>query len=144
MWIVPSRNASRQASDRAGRVRQRRGLGGALAAAAVMLAACTPPTFPSNTPTKEEVPFLGQQMTQEQIGQWLERVATERAQLQQTLSGQKEQCYQRFFVNTCLRQSQQAYQEKAAVLRKQEIELRRQERVLIEVDKRLRLKESGQ
>ena len=69
MWIVPSRNASRQASDRAGRVRQRRGLGGALAAAAVMLAACTPPTFPSNTPTKEEVPFLGQQMTQEQIGQ---------------------------------------------------------------------------
>ena len=71
-------------------------------------------------------------------------MATQRAQLQQTLSEQKEQCYQRFFVNTCLRQSQQAYQEKAAVLRKQEIELRRQERVLIEVDKRLRLKESGQ
>ena len=133
-------NARRATQRRAGRV-----LCAILCAiAGVPLTACTPPVMPSNVPTKEEVPFLGQQMTQEQIGQWLERVATERAQLQQTLSEQKEQCYQRFFVNTCLRQSQQAYQEKAAVLRKQEIELRRQERVLIEVDKRLRLKESGQ
>lgn len=113
------------------------GLGG-------LLAACTPPKFPDTAPTKEEVPFLGQQMTQEQINRWLAQIAAQRAQLQQQLHEQKVACYQRFFVNTCLRTNQQAHQEKMAVLRKQEIELRRQERVLIEVDKQLRLKEHGQ
>ena len=130
-------NARRATQRRAGRV-----LCAILRAiAGVPLTACTPPVMPSNVPTKEEVPFLGQQMTQEQINQWLARIAEQRTQLQHTLSGEKEQCYQRFFVNTCLRKSRQAYQQKAAVLRKQEIELRRQERVLIEIDKQLRLKE---
>ena len=115
-----------------------------LAAACLALAACSTPKFPDPVPTKEEVPFLGQQMTQEQIGQWQERISAQRAQLEQTHYQQKVECYQRFFVNTCLRKHQQAYQLREAVLRKQEIELRRQERVLTEIDKQLRLKERQQ
>ncbi|MDO4794574.1 MAG: hypothetical protein Q4A28_01340 [Brachymonas sp.] len=154
MWTVPSPEASLHASvaHRPLRHPRRQRHHSALRAVAVtaalslagLLAACTPPTFPDPAPTKEEVPFLGQQMTHAQIGQWLAKVAAQRAQLQQTLQAQKMGCYQRFFVNTCLRQSRQSYQQQAAILRKQEIELRRQERVLVEIDKQLRLKERGQ
>ena len=115
-----------------------------LAAACLVLTACAAPKFPDPVPTKEDVPFLGQQMTQEQIGQWQDRISAQRAQLEQTHYQQKVECYQRFFVNTCLRKHQQAYQLREAVLRKQEIELRRQERVLTEIDKQLRLKERQQ
>lgn len=137
MWTAQLHDAL----GKARRVPQWRACSALCLIAGVLLTACTPPVMPSNVPTKEEVPFLGQQMTQEQINQWLAQIAEQRTQLQQALSGEKEQCYQRFFVNTCLRKSRQAYEQKAAVLRKQEIELRRQERVLIEVDKQLRLKE---
>lgn len=153
MWTVPSPEASLRTpvARRPQSLRHSRHCP-ALRAVAVtvvlglagLLAACTPPKFPDTTPTKEEVPFLGQQMTHEQIGQWLAKVVAQRAQLQQTLQAQKMECYQRFFVNTCLRQSQQSYQQRAAILRKQEIELRRQERVLVEIDKQLRLKERVQ
>ena len=147
MWIVPSPEVSLQmhvASQLRHRSAWRAFAVTAVLGLAGILAACTPPKFPDTTPTKEEVPFLGQQMTHEQIGQWLVKVAAQRAQLQQTLQAQKAECYQRFFVNTCLRQSQQSYQRQVAILRKQEIELRRQERVLVEIDKQLRLKERGQ
>lgn len=147
MWTVPSPEVSLH-TPVVGHMRHRTAWRAVALTAALglagMLAACTPPKFPDTTPTKEEVPFLGQQMTHEQIGQWLAKVAAQRAQLQQTLQAQKVECYQRFFVNTCLRQSQQSYQRQAAILRKQEIELRRQERVLVEIDKQLRLKERGQ
>lgn len=147
MLTVPSPDAS-SASPVARRPFHHSALRAAAATAMLglggLLAACTPPKFPDTAPTKEEVPFLGQQMTQEQINRWLAQIAAQRAQLQQQLHEQKVACYQRFFVNTCLRTNQQAHQEKMAVLRKQEIELRRQERVLIEVDKQLRLKEYGQ
>lgn len=148
MWTVPSPEASLLHTPVASQLRHRSAWHAVVVTAVLglagMLAACTPPKFPDTTPTKEEVPFLGQQMTHEQIGQWLAKVAAQRAQLQQTLQAQKVECYQRFFVNTCLRQSQQSYQRQAAILRKQEIELRRQERVLVEIDKQLRLKERGQ
>ena len=147
MLTVPSPDAS-SASPVARRPLYHSALRAAAATAMLglggLLAACTPPKFPDTVPTKEEVLFLGQQMTQEQINRWLAQIAAQRAQLQQQLHEQKVACYQRFFVNTCLRTNQQAHQEKMAVLRKQEIELRRQERVLIEVDKQLRLKEHGQ
>ena len=114
------------------------------AAVCLALTACSTPQFPDPAPTKEEVPFLGQQMTQEQIGQWQDKISAERAQLEQTFYRQKVDCYQRFFVNTCLRKQELAYRKKESALRKQEIELRRQERVLTEIDKQLRLKERQQ
>lgn len=152
MWTVPSpKTWAAPVARRLQSLRQllhRPALRSAAVTAALglagLLAACTPPKFPDPAPTKEEVPFLGQQMTHAQISQWLAKVAAQRAQLQQTLQAQKVECYQRFFVNTCLRQSQQSYQQQAAILRKQEIELRRQERVLVEIDKQLRLKERAQ
>lgn len=121
-----------------------RSFASALMLAVCMLAtACTPPTLPNPTPTKEEVPFLGQQMTQEQIAQWRQQVSTQRAQNQQTWSEEKQACYQRFAVNACLRKGRRHFLQKEAVLRKQDIELNRQSRVLTEIDKQLRLKEKG-
>ena len=117
---------------------------GALALVYGAITGCTAPKLPEKTPTKEEVPFLGQQMTQEQITQWHARISGVREQLQQDLRTGKADCYQRFFVNACLRNRLQEFREKEAVLRKQEIELYRQERVLTEIDKQLRLKENQQ
>lgn len=117
---------------------------GALALVYGAITGCTAPKLPEKTPTKEEVPFLGQQMTQEQITQWHARISGVREQLQQDLRTGKADCYQRFFVNACLRNRLQEFREKEAILRKQEIELYRQERVLTEIDKQLRLKENQQ
>lgn len=117
---------------------------GALVLICGAITGCTAPKLPEKTPTKEEVPFLGQQMTQEQITQWHARISGVREQLQQDLRTGKADCYQRFFVNACLRNHLQEFREKEAILRKQEIELYRQERVLTEIDKQLRLKENQQ
>ncbi|MFV0601433.1 MAG: hypothetical protein ACK5NE_06390 [Brachymonas sp.] len=117
---------------------------GALVLICGAITGCTAPKLPEKTPTKEEVPFLGQQMTQEQITQWHARISGVREQLQQDLRTGKADCYQRFFVNACLRNRLQEFREKEAILRKQEIELYRQERVLTEIDKQLRLKENQQ
>ena len=117
---------------------------GALALVYGAITGCTAPKLPEKTPTKEEVPFLGQQMTQEQITQWHARISGVREQLQQDLRTGKADCYQRFFVNACLRNRLQEFREKEAILRKQEIELYRQDRVLTEIDKQLRLKENQQ
>ena len=117
---------------------------GILALVCGAITGCTAPKLPEKTPTKEEVPFLGQQMTQEQITQWHTRISSVREQLQQDLRTGKADCYQRFFVNACLRDRLQEFREKESILRKQEIELHRQERVLTEIDKQLRLKENKQ
>jgi hypothetical protein len=117
---------------------------GALVLAYGAITGCTAPKLPEKTPTKEEVPFLGQQMTQEQITQWHVRISGVREQLQQDLRTGKTDCYQRFFINACLRNRLQEFREKEAILRKQEIELYRQERILTEIDKQLRLKENQQ
>ncbi|MDO5654092.1 MAG: hypothetical protein Q4G39_08310 [Brachymonas sp.] len=119
-------------------------LGIASAICGMTLAACSAPPLPNNTPTKEEVPFLGQQMTQEQINQWRDQIDTKRQTLQQTLSAQKQDCYQRFFVNACLNKSIDAYRAQDRVLRLQENELARQERVLTGIDRQLRLQEKAQ
>ena len=117
---------------------------GALLLVCGAITGCTAPKLSEKTPTKEEVPFLGQQMTQEQITQWHTRISSVREQLQQDLRTGKTDCYQRFFVNACLRDRLQEFLEKESILRKQEIELHRQERVLTEIDKQLRLKENKQ
>lgn len=114
-----------------------------MAVSALASTACTPPTLPDKTPTKEEVPFLGQQLTQEQIAQWREKVSQQRGLLQQRWEREKVECYQRFAVNACLRKSRQQYVLEEAVFRKQELELNRQSRVLTEIDKQLRLRERG-
>ena len=45
----------------------------------LLLAACSFPTLPDSRPTVQEVPFLGQQMTQEQISTRRAEVAASRA-----------------------------------------------------------------
>ena len=94
-----------------------------LSAMAVLLAGCSAPVLPQPTPAAHEVPFLGKQLTQQQIAEWREKVASQRNQLQATLLEQKKACYQQFFTNACLQSSQRSYRTQEAVLRKQEIEL---------------------
>ena len=106
---------------------------------ALALAACSAPVLPDPKPTVQEVPFLGQQLTQQQIADWREAVSARRSQLQTDLVEQKKDCYQRFFTNTCLQKSQRNYRAQETVLHKQEIELNRQDRLLKEIDRQLRL-----
>ena len=114
-----------------------------LSAMAVLLAGCSAPVLPQPTPAAHEVPFLGKQLTQQQIAEWREKVASQRNQLQATLLEQKKACYQQFFTNACLQSSQRSYRTQEAVLRKQEIELNRQDRALKEIDRQLRLQEKA-
>ena len=109
----------------------------------LVLAGCSAPVLPDPKPTVQEVPFLGKQLTQQQIAEWREKVASQRNQLQATLLEQKKACYQQFFTNACLQSSQRSYRTQEAVLRKQEIELNRQDRALKEIDRQLRLQEKA-
>ena len=54
------------------------------------------------------------------------------------------ECYQRFFVNRCLAESRTAYRLEESVLRKQDLELNRQERLLKEIDRQLRIQQNAQ
>lgn len=112
-----------------------------LSAMAVLLAGCSAPVLPQPTPAAHEVPFLGKQLTQQQIADWREKVDAQRNQMQTEFAEQKRACYQRFFTNACLQSSQRNYRMQEAVLRKQDIELNRQDRLLKEVDRQLRLQE---
>ncbi len=106
------------------------------------LTACSAPVFPDNKPTKSEVPFLGTQLTQEAINSWSLKVDQQRQKYKTQWSNTKRSCYQRFFVNACLRKALETYRKQTSVLRKQNIELNRQRRVLQEIDRQLRLKEN--
>lgn len=112
--------------------------------AIVALSGCTPPPLPNLQPTQEEVPFLGQQLTQEQISQWQEQVEVRRRAILARHASEKVACYQRFFVNRCLAESRSTYLLEEQVLRKQQLELNRQERVLKEIDRKLRIQQNAQ
>lgn len=114
-----------------------------LLASAGMLAGCSTPPLPDKAPTVQDVPFLGQQLTQPQIDEWHGRVAARREALNATLAQEKTECYRRFLVNRCLRESQNRYRLHDQVLRKQDAELNRQERLLREVDRQLRLQQKA-
>ena len=105
----------------------------------LLLAACSFPTLPDSRPTVQEVPILGQQMTQEQISTRRAEVAASRATLRQELAQDKAACYARFLVNRCLRQHQDAFTQRDHVYQLQDIELNRQERALKDIDTQLRL-----
>ena len=107
----------------------------------LVLAGCSAPVLPDPKPTVQEVPFLGKQLTQQQIADWREKVDAQRNQIQAELAEQKRACYQRFFTNACLQSSQRNYRMQEAVLRKQDIELNRQDRLLKDIDRQLRLQE---
>lgn len=107
-----------------------------------VLAACTAPVFPDNTPTKAEVPFLGAQLTQQEIATWAAQIAQQRQTYDKQWVEAKKACYQRFFVNACLHQALEAHRRQSAVLRKQDIELNRQRRFLQEIDRQLRLQKN--
>ena len=64
----------------------------------LLLAACSFPTLPDSRPTVQEVPFLGQQMTQEQISTRRAEVVASRATLRQELAQDKAACYARHAV----------------------------------------------
>lgn len=112
--------------------------------ALAFLAGCTPPKLPTLVATVEEVPFLGQQLTQEQIAEWRDKVARHRAAIEARHATEKVECYQRFFVNRCLAESRTAYRLEESVLRKQDLELNRQERLLKEIDRQLRIQQNAQ
>ncbi len=112
--------------------------------ALAFLAGCTPPKLPSLQPTVEEVPFLGQQLTQEQIAEWRDKVAQRRQAIEARHAAEKVECYQRFFVNRCIAESRSTYRMEASVLRKQDLELNRQERLLKEIDRQLRIQQNAQ
>lgn len=110
--------------------------------AATAVAACTPLPIPDWKPTQEEVPFLGQKLSQAQLDQWMDRVQQQRTALQQKASAERTVCYQRFFVNHCLEQSRAAFLRQDFVLRKQELELNRQQRVLNEEIRQQRVRDN--
>ena len=113
-------------------------------AALAFLAGCTAPKLPSLQPTVEEVPFLGQQLTQEQIVEWRNKVEQRRQVVESRHAAEKVACYQRFFVNRCLADSRSTYRMEDSVLRKQGLELNRQERMLQEIDRQLRIQQNAQ
>lgn len=114
------------------------------AGAAMLLSACESMPLPDLTPTQEEVPFLGQQLTQAQIAEWRARVEQQRSEMQSAAQAERVACYQHFFVNSCLEDSRRKFLQQHAVLRKQQLELNRQERVLREVDRQLRVQQKQQ
>lgn len=110
---------------------------------AAALAACTPPKIPDPTPTPEEVLFLGRQLTQQDIAQLHQQVKGQRANLRQGWEADKRNCYQRFWVDACLKQQRRDYLAQDLVLQKQEVELNRQDRRLQEIDRQLRLQQKA-
>ena len=107
-----------------------------------MMAGCTPIKMPDWTPTPQEVPFLGQKLSQAQITDLRSQVQAKRTALQQTARSEREQCYQKFLVNNCLENSRNRFFEQDMVWRKQEAELNRQERALSEIERQQRVQES--
>lgn len=122
----------------------RSGLAALGLAALTALAGCTPPKLPSLQPTADEVPFLGQQLTQEQIAEWRNKVEQRRQANETRHAAEKVACYQRFFVNRCIAESLNAYRIEESMLRKQHLELNRQERLLKELDRQLRIQQNTQ
>ena len=114
-----------------------------LSAMAVLLAGCSAPVLPQPTPAAHEVPFLGKQLTQQQIAEWREKVASQRNQLQATLLEQKKPATSRFLPMPAFKAGSRSDRTQEAVLRKQEIELNRQDRALKEIDRQLRLQEKA-
>ena len=110
-----------------------------LAAATSVLAACTAPKIPDPAPTKEEVPFLGQQLTQQEITRLRQQVEGQRATLRLGWENDQRACYQRFWVDACLKQERRTFLAQDLVLQKQGVELNRQDRRLKEIDRQLRL-----
>lgn len=107
-----------------------------------VFSACSAPIFPNNTPTKAEVPFLGDQLTQAEIKIWTAQITQQSQDHTQQWSKAKRACYQRFFINACLHNALATYRAQSAILNKQKIELNHQRRALQEIDRQLRLQKN--